>query len=367
MYICKKITHFKVTKANMPDSIKNITPSKLALLTALACGAGTFFVAFMLLALFNPTLQVWGLLCVMINIIFCYVLFYAALERFIHRKVKVIYKNIRRFKQPQGIVPEKTNMNRGILEEVESEVLNWADEQSSEIEQLKKMESYRREFLGNVSHELKTPLFNIQGYLDTLLDGGIDDPKINLEYVHKAAKNVERLINIVKDLDVISQHESGQLEMKWEKFKIYELVKEVFDSFEMLADANDITLCFKEGSAAGTIVYADREKIRQVLTNLISNSIKYGREHGKTAVGIYDMDKLALIEVSDNGIGIESRHLPRLFERFYRIDPSRSRTLGGSGLGLAIVKHIIEAHNQTIHVRSTPGVGTTFGFTLVKG
>ncbi len=350
----------------MPENSKNITPNRLALATAFFCSVATLFLSLLIGLYFQLSLMLGLLIAGVLNLIIGYWLFYGALERFIYRKVKVIYKNIHRLKQPLGKVMDKPDMNRNIIDEVETEVLQWAGEQTSEIEQLKKMETYRREFLGNVSHELKTPLFNMQGYLETLLDGGMDDPKVNKEYLHKAAKNVERLINIVNDLDIISQHESGELQLRWEKFKIYDLTKEVMDSFDMIADANDVTLTFKEGCDTSTVVYADKEKIRQVLNNLISNSIKYGKENGKTSIGIYDMDKNALIEITDNGIGIEAKHLPRLFERFYRVDPSRSRMLGGSGLGLAIVKHIIEAMNQTIHVRSAPGVGTTFGFTLKK-
>jgi two-component system phosphate regulon sensor histidine kinase PhoR len=244
--------------------------------------------------------------------------------------------------------------------------MEWADDKAREIAELKQMEQYRREFIGNVSHELKTPIFNMQGYLHTLIDGGIHDDKINLDYLYKAAGNLDRLNNIVEDLESISLLESGSLEMEMRKFDIHELAQQVFESLEMQADSNDIELGFKKGCDKSTMVVGDHERIRQVLTNLVSNSIKYGRENGKTQVGFYDMDENVLVEISDNGIGIDKEHLSRLFERFYRIDKSRSRHQGGTGLGLAIVKHIIEAHDQTIHVRSTPGVGSTFGFTLRK-
>lgn len=350
----------------MTENNKNITPNRLAVTTAFLCALATLG-GLLLLHYLLPTLPVVAILlgCLLCFVV-CYVLFYGALERFIYRRIKLIYKIIHRLKKPIGYIPEKPNMNRNVLEDVTMEVMEWAEQQSTEIEQLKKLEAYRREFLGNVSHELKTPLFNMQGYLDTLIEGGIDDSRINREYLHRAAKNVERLINIVNDLDIISRHESGELELNWERFKIYDLAREVMDSFEMLADANDISIVFKDGCSTSIVVLADKEKIRQVFNNLISNSIKYGKENGKTSIGIYDMDNLALIEVTDDGIGIEAKHIPRLFERFYRIDPSRSRMLGGSGLGLAIVKHIVEAHGQNIHARSTPGVGTTFGFTLQK-
>ncbi|MEO1438596.1 MAG: ATP-binding protein, partial [Bacteroidota bacterium] len=233
-----------------------------------------------------------------------------------------------------------------------------------EIEDLKKLEAYRRDFIGNISHELKTPLFNIQGYLDTLMEGGLEDPSINRMYLQRAATNVNRLSNIVEDLDMISQLEASELHLDITRFDIRALAYEIFDDFEMKADERDVKLAIKEGCDKPFFVLADRERIRQVLGNLISNSIKYGVEHGKTVVSFYQMDKNILIEVSDNGLGVEEKHLPRLFERFYRADKSRSREQGGTGLGLSIVKHLIEAHNQTINVRSSLGVGSTFGFTL---
>ncbi|MFK7907677.1 MAG: sensor histidine kinase [Chitinophagales bacterium] len=298
--------------------------------------------------------------------IVAYLLFYIALERFIYRKIKLIYKRIHRLKKPKKEVTESVNLNENILDQVETQVLEWTAEKKMEIDALKALENYRREFLGNVSHELKTPIFNMQGYLHTLIDGGIDDHHINMKYLHRAAQNAERLSAIVNDLEVVSRHEAGELQLDKAPFNIAELVEEIFESMEMMADANDIVLSFKKGSQTSMMVNADRERIHQVLTNLISNSINYGKENGKTKVGIYDMDKYTLIEVTDDGLGIAEKHLPRLFERFYRVDPARSRAKGGSGLGLAIVKHLIEAHHQTIHVRSKEGLGTTFGFTLMK-
>jgi two-component system phosphate regulon sensor histidine kinase PhoR len=252
------------------------------------------------------------------------------------------------------------------INEMEKEVRGWAEDESKEIEQLRTMERYRKEFLGNVSHELKTPIFNIQGYINTLLDGAIDDPEVTIRFLKKAAKSTDRIASLVEDLESISQLESGFLTMELEEFDINELIHDVFESLSMRAAEKNARIDFKEGCDVPFIVEADKDRIRQVITNLLVNSIKYGKENGYTLIGLYDMDENVLIEVTDNGIGIEEEHLPRLFERFYRVDKSRSRDAGGTGLGLAIVKHIIEAHNQTINVRSTKGIGTTFGFTLKK-
>ena len=241
------------------------------------------------------------------------------------------------------------------------------DKKMHEIETLRQLETYRRHFIGDVSHELKTPIFNIQGYLHTLLDGALEDPNVNTTFLKKAAKNLERLHIIVEDLEAISRLESGELMLEIQSFDIHALAAEVFEDLEFKAKQRNITLEFKDGASQGFKVQADRESIRQVLTNLVSNSIKYGEENGRTRIGFYDMDGNILIEVADNGLGIPKKHLNHVFDRFYRVDKSRSRERGGSGLGLSIVKHIIEAHKQTINVRSTPGLGSTFGFTLKKG
>jgi len=228
------------------------------------------------------------------------------------------------------------------------------------------MEVYRREFLGNVSHELKTPLFNLQGFILTLMDGGIHDPNINFDFLQKSQKNIERMITIVEDLEVISRLETGEATPLLSNFSITLLVREVMEFLEPTATENHIKLLFAAEYNDNMQVRADKEKIRTVLTNLMLNSIKYGKEGGRTKVSFYDMDENYLIEISDNGVGIEEHHISRLFERFYRVDKHRSRAQGGSGLGLAIVKHIIEAHEQTINVRSAPGIGSTFSFTLKK-
>jgi two-component system phosphate regulon sensor histidine kinase PhoR len=261
---------------------------------------------------------------------------------------------------------ENLDLGEDIFKEINTDVQQWAVSNKNEIEQLKKLEAYRREFVGNVSHELKTPIFNIQGYILTLLDGGLEDDNINVDYLTRASKSVERMISIVEDLDTISQMESGELSLYFEKFDIVALVNELFLGLEMKASGRNIRLKFSENYNRPIYVSADKHHIRQVVTNLIVNSIKYGKQDGISQVRFTDLYQHVVIEISDNGMGIAKHHLPRIFERFYRVDKGRSRDHGGTGLGLAIVKHIIEAHNQTIDVKSTEGEGTTFIFTLKK-
>jgi two-component system, OmpR family, phosphate regulon sensor histidine kinase PhoR len=236
--------------------------------------------------------------------------------------------------------------------------------QQEEIEELKKLEAYRREFLGNVSHELKTPLFNIQGYILTLLDGGMNDPSVYREYLKRTEKNIERMIAIIQDLETISQFETGALKLQVTNFDIVGLAKEVIDLLEIKAKNKNITVSCRTGVDKAILIRADKEKIRQVLINLVDNSIKYNNEGGSTVIGFIESGTSVRIEISDNGIGIDPKDLPRLFERFFRVDKSRSREQGGSGLGLAIVKHILEAHGQSIQVKSTSGEGSTFSFFL---
>lgn len=295
-----------------------------------------------------------------------FLIFQYFLEIFIYRKIKLIYKTISTFKDSKAKAIERVDLSEDILANVNREVMSWQEDKSREIAELKRMENFRKEFLGNVSHELKTPLFSIQGYIHTLLEGGIDDPEVNVHYLQRAARSVERLCTIVEDLEAISKMESGEMALEQRSFDIHDLTKDVFESQELRAREKNIRLSFKEGSDHPVYVYADKERIRQVVVNLIVNSIKYGRQDGSTVVGFYDMDKNILVEITDTGLGIEPQHLPRVFERFYRVDKSRSREQGGTGLGLAIVKHLIEAHKQNINVRSSFGVGSTFTFTLKK-
>lgn len=284
------------------------------------------------------------------------------LEKYVFRKIKLIYKLIYDSKK------EKTakDISNESLEDVNAKVIEWAESTKKEIATLKSLEEYRKNYVGNISHELKTPIFSIQAYLHTLLEGGLYDDNINMDYLKRAADNTERLQNIVEDLDIITRLESGQAELDIKRFDIKELVRDIFLDLKPIAKKKKISLMLKDGASQSFYVMADRESIRQVFTNLLVNSIKYGKEGGTTKVSFYDMESEILTEVSDNGIGIDEKHLKHVFDRFYRVDSSRSRKQGGSGLGLAIVKHIIEAHDQTINVRSTLDIGSTFGFTIKK-
>lgn len=286
-------------------------------------------------------------------------------KRAAHNQLKAVYHHLVSLKN----VKKKQfgpNDNAGLREEINSILNDWSSVSRQEIDQLKKAEVYRKEFLGNVSHELKTPIFSVQGYVHTLIDGGIEDHDVNMLYLQKASKGIDRLISMVDDLESISKLEAGELPVEFRIFDIYDLSRDVIDSLELLTKDKQIKLYINDAAVRPAYVNADKDLIRQVLVNLIVNSVKYGKKGGNTGIHIADLGDEYSIEVNDDGIGIEKYHLPRLFERFYRVDKSRSREEGGTGLGLAIVKHIIEAHQQNIHVESEPGKGTTFSFTLKK-
>ncbi len=297
---------------------------------------------------------------------FSYVVVLTYLDRYIYRKIKLIYKTIHHQKVNAEMKREGVDLDQPIIDDVGQEVEEWAEKQQRQMEQYERFADYRRRYVGDISHELKTPIFNIQGYLHTLLEGGYHDEKISMSFLKKAAKNVDRLQTIVEDLGAISRLESGELILDTDVFDIKELANEVIDELDLKSREVGIELGFKPGADTGFMVEADRESIRQVLVNLVTNSIKYGNPGGATKLGFYDMDAYILCEIADNGIGIPEKHLPHVFDRFYRVDKSRSRKKGGSGLGLSIVKHIMEAHQQTINVRSSPGLGSTFGITLAK-
>jgi two-component system phosphate regulon sensor histidine kinase PhoR len=250
--------------------------------------------------------------------------------------------------------------------QVRQDVIDWAQSKNTEIENLKSLENYRRDFVGNISHELKTPIFSIQGYLHTLLEGGIYNDDINKNYLQRAMRNVDRLQNIVEDLEVIHKLESNNTLITKENWELKSLCNEVISDITVLATPKNMTIEYNTSASKNFLVNANREMIRQVLTNLLSNAVKYGRENTKIDIAFYDLDQSILVEITDIGDGIESKHIKHLFDRFYRVDGARARKIGGSGLGLSIVKHIIEAHDQKINVRSTVGVGSTFGFTLDK-
>jgi two-component system phosphate regulon sensor histidine kinase PhoR len=341
-------------------------PNKLAINNALIV---VIFLAvlFSVFALFVDENPQWWFMLILLPAMFLltYYLFRYTLEKFIYEKIRIIYKTIRNKKSVRG--SEQPEIKGKTIENVYEEVVDWGNKKSMEIEELKEMAKYRREFLGNVSHELKTPIFNIQGYVLTLLDGGLDDPSINKEYLMRTEKSINRMIAIVEDLETISSLESSELKLNLKKTDILALTREVVEFLEIKARKRSNNITFGDNYDKPVYVMADKERIRQVLINLIDNSIKYGnQENGKTQISFFDMDENILVEVTDNGNGIDQADLKRIFERFYRTDKGRSREQGGSGLGLAIVKHIIEAHEQAINVRSTSGVGTTFAFTLRK-
>lgn len=346
--------------------LKNLTPRQIAIYSSVLIVVfnGFFFLIFALIGILPFDWRILFLLIIIGFSAYFSILYYV--KKYIYRKVKLIYKSIHSFKlQPTEKLID-LDVDSDIIQEVEKEVSVWAEEQREEINTLKEMESYRRQYLGNVSHELKTPIFNIQGFIHTLIEGGIYDNEINMKYLQRAATNVERLNTIVVDLEAINKLESGRLAMDMQVFDLKDLVAEVFEDLEIKAAKRNINLIYKEGADQNYKVEADREAIRQVLVNLLENSIKYGKEEGRTKVSFYDMDSRILVEIADSGIGIPQEHLNHVFDRFYRVDKSRSRNIGGSGLGLSIVKHIVEAHKQTINVRSSTGLGSTFGFTLKK-
>ncbi|QSW87272.1 MULTISPECIES: ATP-binding protein [Flavobacterium] len=305
----------------------------------------------------------FGIVFIIIIYIFSFLVLQYRVERFIYRRVKKIYDEV-------SLLESTTLINQPIntdMETLSREVKKFATDKKLEIEMLEIREQYRREFLGNVSHELKTPLFTVQGYVSTLLDGAMDDKHIRKKYLKRAEKGVERLIYIVEDLDMITKLESGDLDLVMTDFDIVELIQNVFELLEMKADKKKIKLSFESKNVQSVIVRGDQDRIQQVLENLIVNSIKYGKEGGLTEVGIVNLTKKkVLIRVSDTGEGVEKQNIPRLFERFYRVDKSGTRSEGGSGLGLAIVKHIIEAHKEKVYVESEFGIGSEFSFTLEK-
>ncbi|SHJ45059.1 sensor histidine kinase [Maribacter aquivivus] len=307
----------------------------------------------------------WGILisAAIFFFIISFVTLQLRIEKFIYKRIKKIYDDVELLESSTILsYPVSTDM-RTLTAEIEK----FAKDKRIEIDTLKIREEYRKDFLGNVSHELKTPLFTVQGYIETLLDGAIDDKNVRKKYLIRANKAVDRLIYIVKDLDLITKLEVGHLTLEKHSFDIIDLIQSVFDLLEMKAAKKNITLTFDMDYVDPIFVFADKEKIQQVLTNLLVNSIKYGNDNGTTEVSVENLVKnKVIVRVTDNGEGIPAIHIPRLFERFYRVDQSGSRREGGSGLGLAIVKHVIEAHGEKIYVESAVEVGSEFSFTLEK-
>jgi len=340
---------------------KNLSPRQVAAVNALSISV--------LVALANYVfIKSWWIALITLVVLFVisYSLINFLLQEFIYRRIKLIYKFIYQTKASKKeetyykyILPKKS------IDEVSEDVEKWAEQRKAEIELLKQNEIYRKEFLQNLAHEFKTPIFAIQGYVDTLLDGAMEQPEIRKKFLENASRNIDRLVNLMNDLDEISKLESGEQLLYKQNFIIQDLIKEVFESLSIKLDKKHITCSIKKGCEAPVVVFADKEKIRQVLINLVENAFKYGKSEGNIVASVYRTDgEHVLTEISDDGIGIEEEHLSRIFERFYRTDAARSRDKGGTGLGLAICKHIIEAHGQSIHVRSTPDIGTSVGFTL---
>lgn len=340
---------------------KNISPRLLALLTSFVVAVCVGLTSLFFLPGYQRSGIIFG-----ISFLATYLMYSYTVEQFIYRKIKLIYKFIYQTKATKreeffykNILPQKS------LDEVNNDVIAWAKQKKDEVEMLQLNEQFRKEFLMNLSHELRTPIFTIQGYVETLLSGALDDASVNKKFLTNASKSIDRLVQLVDDVDEISKLESGRTPLAFETFIIQDLGKDIFEEFSLKAAEKNIQLEFKKGTTFNLKVYADKAKIKQALVNLIENALKYGNENGHIWIGFYQMDnKRVYIEVSDDGPGIAEEHLPRIFERFYRADRSRNRSIGGTGLGLAIVKHIIDAHGQTINVRSKLGVGASFGFTL---
>jgi two-component system phosphate regulon sensor histidine kinase PhoR len=342
---------------------KNYSPQKIAFYAAITVGILasliTGWTSKSLAAACTSLLFVFG---------FTYWFVHFLVEKFLQRQIKLIYKLIYQTKaSKKEEFFQKKVLPKQRLQDVGVEVLQWTDQRKAEMELLEKNEAFRKEFLQNLSHEFKTPAFAIQGYLETLLAGAMDNPEVSQKFLTNAYKNTERLIHLISDLDEITRLESGKQELHYQNFIIQDLINDVYESLTIKSVAKNIHCQIKKGCEQPLRVYADKEKIRQVLINLVDNAIKYGNQEGKVEASIYKTDdNTILVEITDDGMGIAEEHISRIFERFYRTDYGRSRNIGGTGLGLAICKHIIEAHGQFIHARSTPGIGTTFGFTLKK-
>jgi len=346
--------------------MKDITPRKVARNSALIVGA-ILAVLLLVVHLFLVKITLLAAIVLVVSVLIgSYYAFYASIELFIHSKIKLIYRTIHSLKSPKAIREGASVMDKDFLGEINREVQDWADEKIDEIRELRERDDFRKEFIGNLAHELKTPIFNIQGYILTLIEGALDDPEINHKFLLRASRSVERMTLIVNDLDTISQLESGVLQLKLAKVDIVELVRDVLDNMEMSAKAKKVKLKIGNKYEKSIFVMADRFRVEQVLVNLVSNAINYSKADSTCTVSFFDLDQNVLIEVSDDGPGIAQEHLPRLFERFYRVDKSRAKNAGGTGLGLAIVKHIVEAHGQSINVRSKVDEGSTFSFTLSK-
>ncbi len=291
---------------------------------------------------------------------------YFFIKNYLQKKLGQIYKAIRRYHRTPNTPLPHIPMTQDVLDQVQKDVTQWAQELDQQVKTQTQLADYRRAFIGNFSHEIQTPIFNIQGYIETLLDGAINDDQVRLKYLNQASKNVTRLISIVEDLTTISKLEYNQVVMEFEYFDIIDLVKDVLDELALKAKESNITLKLNSHGHSFLTVKGDPMAIRQVLSNLISNAIKYGKKKGQATINLLNMDTYVIVQIIDNGIGIEQKHIQHLCDRFYRVNKSRSRLKGGTGLGLSIVKHILEAHNQSLSISSVYGKGSTFAFHLEK-
>jgi two-component system, OmpR family, phosphate regulon sensor histidine kinase PhoR len=342
------------------------TPKDVALISSViltAIASLMYFITFFFLE--KEFEWKWLIMFLAIGFTVSYLVIYYFTEVFIYKKIKILYKTIHSVKTlSDGKL--RVQMSQEVLEDVNTEVAKWADEKIKEVRELASKDNYRREFIGNLAHELKTPLFNIQGYIDTLIESDLDDGTLTRKFLTKASNSCERLATLIQDLDQITSIESGNFPLTYERFDITQLAREVIESLENKSAEKNIHLTLRNPNERNILVTADRNRMQQVFTNILVNSINYGKENGHTVIHFFDMGESQLVEISDDGIGIGQEHLPRLFERFYRVDKSRARHEGGSGLGLSICKHIIDQHNQSISVRSTEGIGSTFHFTIKK-
>ena len=342
---------------------KNLSPRQLALLTALVLSCLIGLSVFVLITNWKLLLA-YFIVCFVV----VYLLVFQILEFFIYRKIKLIYKLISYTKasKREEAYQKYILPNKGI-DDVRVDVEKWATQKTNEIQTLQSNEQFRKEFLQNLSHEIKTPVFAIQGYLELLADGAVEDPKLSNKFIKQAEANVQRLVGLLNDVDVITNLEINKEPILKQHFIIQDLIVEAAQNLNVKLIKKNIQFQLKKGSEEPVAVFADKNKIYQVLVNIFSNAAKYGKIDGEIFASVYYLeDNKVLIEITDNGIGIEESHIPRLFERFYRTDDARSREIGGTGLGLAICKHIIEAHGENIHVRSQLNVGTTVGFTLAQ-
>lgn len=340
------------------------TPYTISLISALL--VAVFSVSINALMFYFIGVNIWTFLMSFVIIaLLAFFIFYYTLTTFVYSKIKIIYRTLLNVKTRNN-AKYKLDFKEDVIQQLSTDVVEWDKERKKQILDLESQDNFRKEFIGNVAHELKTPIFSIQGYILTLLEGAVDDPKFNVKFLERAQKGVERMTNIIEELDEVNKLENGKIELQYTSFDIVQLTREILEALELKASKKEIQLKLKKKYSSQILVYADRGKISQVLTNLIANSINYGIEKGETVVSFDNIENNIIIEVSDNGVGISKEDQKGLFQRFYRVDKSRARNTGGSGLGLAICKHIVENHGHSIAVSSEEDLGSIFSFSLDK-